>query len=746
MATYRIELPDGAVYEVEAPDTATEADIMAQIQQVHKQPSATPVAPVKDEGNLVGDIIGNAEAGVKAVGDLATGNWMAGSHERSQGLADKLLEGFSDDPNVLNVLKYAFNNRDKAAPGEISGALLEQMGNNPAGKAVTAIGGIMPHYNVLSAAVSRYGVKPVAEATGIPEENINLALMTAVPGAKLASKAPIIRNMPKVSAALAKPYDKAASTPDPLIQGVAKASKNVAKTYSNVRIGDKARSNEGIDTSRANYDSDASASFRGAERGGTEISQQRTRKILSGIKKALMDDGGLDPEAHSGTQRLLAKLEEHAASPETKLTSINAVRELLNGITDGTDSHKAGVFRDALYNELGKIKRNDIIRGDPNAVNLLAEGVAKWTNARRFEDVGNVIKAKGENPDQLRKGFKNFVDKKENQKTFRPEEIEAMRTISDKGNSSSTGKLIGRLGISADHPWMPAFGSAAAAGAGSLLFGPAAGVGGVAALNVLSAVTRNIRRLGARGEAETLLNMIENRDIKKPYTADLSPETPAPLALPAPSSANSFSNKVANMENANRLAATEPNIFVDWDGNARQGIPQTKPVFDANRIDYANTGMPEVANAQFNAVLNKELPLRSGSEVGAAAINRDNFYRPMGAWLKPADPPSPPAGTLSEIFYREFQRAKDADMANAPINAVEAPIAEAITPQPTVKPFSAEVVARNAAAKAGGQSELGAVGQALLDALSAPKKKPLKITVSKDPNIGADGLPRANLP
>lgn len=481
------------------------------------------------------------------------------------------------------------------------------------------------------------------------------------------------------------------------------------------------------------------AAYDAARASGMSISPQASAKILMQVKAALKNSG--EKFSFGSGSSVKSRLDEWAnkvkAGEPFDISDVINLKTDLNSLYGGAEGGLARKVKKAVESGYGKLTEADIVKGDPTGLKLLREADNKFMKTQRYTELSKlgVSAEKAADPVQaLYNQLKTFTANPKNMKRLNENEIAALNAINPESVADAVGGGVSKLGMGSRGIVSPLVSSYVLQQSGlgkSAIVSPVVGM-----------IMKNARVNAARGRYEKALQTVLARDTSAANSVAPAP----PLALPAPKAKYAEANIKANMENANRLAATEPDIFVDWDGNARQGIPQTKPVFDANRIEYANSGMPEVANAQFNAVLNKELPLRSGSEVGAAAINRDNFYRPMGAWLKPADPPAPPAGTLSEIFYREFQRAKDADMTNAPMNIIKDNIAAAITPQPTVKPFSAEIVARNAAAKAGGQAELGAVGQALLEALSAPKKKPLKITVTKDPNIGADGLPKVNLP
>ncbi len=728
-------------------------------------------APIPaNDGNLIGDIIGNATAGVNAAGDLVTGRWFSGSHDKSNALAEKLMEGFSDDPTIMNVLKYAFTNRGKAAPGEVSGALLEQMGNNPFGKAATAIGGVMPHYNAASAIVGRYGVKPLAEVTGIPEENINLALLTSVPSAKIASKAPMIRNT-KVGAALAKPYDKAASTPDPLLQFGRNRISDTRQFSKDVKEGLNAPDSEGLNLRAEAMERKASNLATAMRKAQVTLTKSESQRFLARIENEFKKpENALNPELHAGTMKQLQNLRDLAAKGELRLADINDIRSLL-GDTKGQDSAMAGVMRGAMERGLSKIDKSGIKSGDPTGIQNYKEFLNVWKQKSRYEEGANLIKGTdtaASKADALRNKFTNFTNNPDKTKFFSPEEVELAKKVRSETTSDLAQKTAGIFGLgqhrSSFYPLL---------GANALAVMSGYGIPSVA-ITAASTLARGARDAAVRGRAERFLQAVASRDTSAAPIAEGAP--PTPLMLPAPKTnfADVLANKQANVDNANRMAATEPDFRGDWQGNMKQGIPETMPAYAARRQEYQNLGLGEVAKMQGNKLTQSRKNAMSQSAFGSEDVNPDiplNIFENIdpdtatgiaGQFVKGIlaanNKPLPPT-TLTDYHYRLADQIKQADMENAPLNSfinpkyyLEALKAEIDKPDISAEspvPFSAEVRAINAKEKAGGLEGLGEVGRALLEALSSsqkPKKKPLKINISKDKNIGADGLPKVDLP
>lgn len=123
------------------------------------------------EGSFLGDMANNFGQGIESAKDLVAGNFELPFYNKqntpqTQNLAQKMAQG--------NV-----------APVDVSKAILEKFGNNPFGKAATAIGGIHPLYNALGTAVNRYVMPAVSEATNISPETLTLAgMLTSFPAFK----------------------------------------------------------------------------------------------------------------------------------------------------------------------------------------------------------------------------------------------------------------------------------------------------------------------------------------------------------------------------------------------------------------------------------------------------------------------------------------------------------------------------------------------------------------------------------
>lgn len=134
--------------------------------------------------SFLGEMLNNAKGAVQAGKDLVSGDFdvlhPTLPSPKTEALADKL---FTPDTVTNSPLKSAgavWNNlRSNTSPSDWAGALLEQFGQNPAGKVVSVIGGLHPVFNAASTALNRYANPAIEKATGIEPDTLALLELAA---------------------------------------------------------------------------------------------------------------------------------------------------------------------------------------------------------------------------------------------------------------------------------------------------------------------------------------------------------------------------------------------------------------------------------------------------------------------------------------------------------------------------------------------------------------------------------------
>lgn len=181
MPKFRITAPTGEVFDVDAPEGATEDDAISYVQQnmAPQQATITPnQSSPQEEPSFLQEMKNNAKNAVSSAADLWSGNYQDIGRSlptpRTEALGDKLFPQGSE-----GTFMDAVRNLGNTNPSDWSGALLEKFGETPEGKALAVIGGLNPIYNAAGTAYNRYVVPGVSEVTGIAPENIQLATLLA---------------------------------------------------------------------------------------------------------------------------------------------------------------------------------------------------------------------------------------------------------------------------------------------------------------------------------------------------------------------------------------------------------------------------------------------------------------------------------------------------------------------------------------------------------------------------------------
>jgi len=185
-----VQMPDGA--NVQFPDDMPREQIRSLISSkfpelggapaqprpqaaqpiMQQQPDQTKIGGLMDFGN---NIAQNAIGGVNALGDLAFGDFETPLNPQktpaTQNLADKLFPEGSEG-SLMDLAR----NFTKPDLKDYSASLLEKFAANPAGKAVAALGGLVPGLNVAGSAYQTFA-RPALLKTGIAPENLDAGLL-----------------------------------------------------------------------------------------------------------------------------------------------------------------------------------------------------------------------------------------------------------------------------------------------------------------------------------------------------------------------------------------------------------------------------------------------------------------------------------------------------------------------------------------------------------------------------------------
>lgn len=268
------------------------------------------------------------------------------------------------------------------------------------------------------------------------------------------------------------------------------------------------------------------ASFKAARASGSVLAQGSAQKVIGGLRQILVDEGAITP---SGKVADLPKinhalnLAEDFASDNMTMEQLLRVRKQLGKAASSTDKEERSLAM-ALIQKLDKdvlsMTPADFVAGAqaaPKAIRDWEAGRGFWHTAKKSETVDELInsavrqsrKSAAVPVEQAtRNKFANFTERPKNLRGFTPEEVQALKSVSEGTAVGNAAKQVGRLapttlgglGIKAGVPF--AIGSAVA--------GPVAGSAAAAATVGVGYVGKIISGLSTANRAKLAQIIIRN--------------------------------------------------------------------------------------------------------------------------------------------------------------------------------------------------------------------------------------------
>jgi len=138
----------------------------------------------------------NFMGGLQAAGDIATGDFQnIGEYKptpHTEALADKLFpSGSMQGTTMENIGDLLYNMKTNTSREDYAPVMLEKFGESLPGKAATAIGGVVPTFNLLGTAAQKYAIPTISDSTGATEDEVALAMLAASPIGLKAGKRPV---------------------------------------------------------------------------------------------------------------------------------------------------------------------------------------------------------------------------------------------------------------------------------------------------------------------------------------------------------------------------------------------------------------------------------------------------------------------------------------------------------------------------------------------------------------------------
>lgn len=635
--------------------------------------------------SFLGEMGANFGQGIQAAKDVLSGDYEDIGRTRptpkTGALADKLFPKGSD-----GSFMGAVRNVGNTNTSDWSGALLEKFGETPEGKILSAIGGVHPIYNAVGTTVSREINPAITDATGIAPENLQLLELGA---GTLGLK-------------------KAGQIQDPLWKATKSIAGNVGEGVGNRAKGAfGTMSAEDIAAQSDKNWAGSSASFKGSREAGAVLTPEAGNAVLQQATDAINSAGILNPKRHTATIAALEDLQKDVESGNLSLEKLDQHRQAFaDAVKDNTtkmegmnsDAYRALQAKNAIVDSISNFGKDHFSAGTPEAADSLLTGINQWAQAARFDRVADLIKKSEGDSTAIKRNFTNFVNKESNLKGFNADEIAALKDAASRGVLEKVERGIGTFGFD--------FGKVKNVALPAITSGTSAVVPGGAPLAVAGTVLRQTGKYAARGKAQTALDTIMNRPTApaaRPIpTAEVTPVKPT-LALPAPERA-----MIVDETGNSRLQTSQERDIAITERNRLQEIGLTPDVMNtqakqnASRLmlKYGQSDLGKFVAQNSNKALTDKLFDIPNTEYSQAQVNQ--MLR-NGAWEK----------------ITASQKAQiSAEVAKA-WNEHQTPLAEMI--------MDAEAKAKELALAKGESYKRTGFGEALNNAISAPKKRSMGV-------------------
>lgn len=469
MAVFHVNGPNGEVYEVTAPDNATQDQVIAFAQS---QAKAAPAKPKPKPNGIVDagkSFVSGLAEGVAPIADAIVDSGPIGMIKRAAGAAD-VLRGAKLAPKPASVNVFADRvAKDAHQPETMGGSFartLGQMAPNVIAPGTAAVRAL----NVFAPAVGSEGAGQIAHAMGAsPTVETAARLVGGAAGAGAASvRAPSL----PVRAA---PVPKAMSV-DQL---------RAAKT----------------------------AAYQAADQAGVRYAPEAVDGLISNIA-ADLQKARLNPARHPKAASMLADIQKAAGGSPT-LTELDQLRQVIRrDVASAPD--KAEQFMGKRM--IAQIDRfvdgatpNDVAAGDAqNASDLINNARDLNTRLRKVESVTGAVRSaelragstgSGGNADNaMRQNLRRVLEKTPN---LSHEEGAALESIVMGGKGQNLLRLVGKLSPSGNGLMAAAnLGAAAVAGPLGAIPGAAGLMSKIAADRMTRMKVEGLVQLMARGGAK----------------------------------------------------------------------------------------------------------------------------------------------------------------------------------------------------------------------------------------------------
>lgn len=239
---------------------------------------------------------------------------------------------------------------------------------------------------------------------------------------------------------------------------------------------------------------------------GATFNPAKSGDIISGIDTALQQNKFI-PNLNPKTLAIVDDLKDAASKGTLGLDDLDQYRRLLGRVGGSEDGVSAGTVRKAIDDAVNSTKPTDLVNpNSSNAINLLNQGRAAYSQASRFEAISDVLAKANGDPNRIKSGLTRFLANDNNTRGFNDAEMSALKDAANTGIGENILKAFGKFGIDfsksgTGNTVLPALMSLGKVGGASLVPG---GIPAVAGATLM----RQGQKYIARGKAQNLLDTI----------------------------------------------------------------------------------------------------------------------------------------------------------------------------------------------------------------------------------------------
>lgn len=423
MATFTVTSPDGKDYEINAPDGATEEQVLKYAQENFASSSKqTPVEQPTTVGQELGRQVGltgralvqGISAPVNAALNFASGAYNVGA---------KALGSESRLPYMSELQSQGLTQLGVPEPKNMLERAVQTGAQSMANVAGTAIPG-----TVLSANLAQQ--IPAAGAAGLvaePTATVVKGFMGDMTGSDLAATIASLGVGAIVGASAGKTVSALSEGKTPLVT-MQDIQQKASRAYTKV-------SNLGID-----------------------LTPQTATNIVNDVK-ANLDNARFLPENAPSIQTVLNKYDSVLSKGKVSFDDLDQMRQLANDLKGDKDMNVrrlAGVMVNSIDDQVAKLSPKDVsvgAGGIDEAVKTIMEARKDWRNLSRASTIENIINTaeiRSANPnlsegELIRQGFINLAANKNKMKLFTEDEQNAIKAVTKGGSLDSFLSIVSKF-------------------------------------------------------------------------------------------------------------------------------------------------------------------------------------------------------------------------------------------------------------------------------------------------------------